>query len=196
MPLPTLRARAALLLFALATGVAPAAPTDSVFGSDRPSSGASLVGILYDLKLNQARERMPMGNETYGKIVDEFISTDWDESVLNRYFRAPLPLYTTQIFIPLIDANSAPKAFRVAEIVKPQHWLVHYKGQVSAPESGEWRFWGYGEEICAVAINGKNILVANWREVLTPRAGWKSSEPPGLPAAGGRLVAGDWITLT
>jgi hypothetical protein len=166
----------------------------SEFGSSEASS-ASLVGILYDLKQDQARKPMKMDIPAYGKLVDEFIASGWDEGVLNRYFRAARPLYTTQVFIPLINANAAPKAFGVEGIVKPQFWLVHYKGQISPPSTGEWRFWGYGEEVCSVAINGKNVLLSNWKEITTPSVKWKSPEPPGQPAASGHLKAGDWISL-
>ncbi len=188
-----------LSLVVMIPSAAPAAELedsrqDAVFGS-REVSGASLVGILYDLKQDQARKPMPMNNQAYGRLIDEFISKGWDEGVLNRYFRAARPLYTTQIFIPLIPANSAPRAFEVQNIVKPMFWLIHYKGQVSAPTSGQWRFWGYGEEVCSVAINGKNVLLSNWREITTPTVGWKSPEPPGQPAASGHLKAGDWIDL-
>lgn len=154
-----------------------------------------MVGILYDLKQDQARKPMKMNNPAYGQLVDEFIASGWDEGVLNRYFRAARPLYTTQIFIPLMSAGAAPKAFEVEKIVKPMYWLVHYKGQVSAPTSGAWRFWGYGEEVCSVAINGKNVLLSNWREITTPTVNWKSSEPPGQKVAAGNLRAGDWMEL-
>lgn len=166
----------------------------SEFGSTEVR-GAAMVGILYDLKQDQARKPMKMDIPAYGRLVDEFISKGWDEGVLNRYFRAGRPLYTTQVFIPLISADAAPKAFGVEMIVKPMFWLIHYKGQVSAPTSGAWRFWGYGEEVCSVAINGKNVLLSNWKEITTPSVGWKSSEPPGQPAASGYLRAGDWIEL-
>lgn len=193
---PCLRFLFSLGILATAAVVVPeaVAQAGSEFGT-REVSGASLVGILYDLKQDQARKPMKMDNKAYGELIDEFISKGWDEGVLNRFFRAARPLYTTQIFIPLISANTAPRAFEVQDIVKPQHWLIHYKGQVSAPTSGQWRFWGYGEEVCSVAINGKNVLLSNWREITTPTVGWKSPEPPGQPAASGHLKAGDWIDL-
>jgi hypothetical protein len=170
------------------------AQMSSEFGSPE-MRGTAMIGILYDLKQNQARQPMKMNTKSYGELIDEFISEKWDEAVLNRYFRAGRPLYTTQVFIPLIGAGAAPKAFGVETIVKPMFWVIHYKGQVSAPTSGSWRFWGYGEEVCSVAINGKNVLLSNWREITTPSVGWKSPSPPGQAAASGHLTAGDWIEL-
>lgn len=46
-----------------------------------------------------------------------------------------------------------------------------------------------------MAINGKTVLVSNWKQVKTPLIGWKSPEPPGQPASSGALRAGDWIEL-
>lgn len=184
----------ALALLALLPATQARAQAPTVFGSTEVR-GSSLIGILYDLKQDQARKPMKMDIPAYGKLVDEFIASNWDESVLNRYFRAARPLYTTQVFIPHMSAGAAPKAFEVENIVKPMFWLIHYKGQVSAPASGEWRFWGYGEEVCSVAVNGKNVLLSNWKEITTPSVKWKSPEPPGLPAMNGHLRAGDWIKL-
>ncbi len=164
------------------------------FGSAEFNENA-LIGILYDTKLNQEREKMPMNIPVYNRLIDEFLASGWDESVLNRFFRASRALYATQLFIPLISAGAAPAAFGVEEIVQPMYWLVHYKGQVTPPSSGRWRFWGWGEEVCSVAVNGENVLLANWKEINTPSVGWKSPEKPGQVAANGRLVAGDWIDL-
>jgi hypothetical protein len=167
---------------------------ESLFGSKQPDR-AALIGILYDLKQNQRREPMTMDTVQYGKVVDEFISKGWDESVLNRYFRVAQPLYTTQIFIPLISAGAAPKAFGVEKIVQPMFWVIHYKGQVAAPADGTWRFWGNGEEVCSVAVDGKVVLLANYKEVNCPSVGWKSPEPPGPRVNNCQVTAGDWIEL-
>jgi len=170
------------------------APTGFEFGS-KEAGESSLIGILYDLKQTQDRKPIPMDIPKFGKLIDEFLSNNWNESILNRHFRVTQPLYTSQIFIPLMNAGAAPLAFGVEKIVKPSFWVIHYKGQVSAPSDGNWRFWGYGEEVCSVAVNGKNVLLANWKEVTCPSVGWKSPEPPGQPAANGHIVAGDWISL-
>jgi hypothetical protein len=170
------------------------AQEESVFGNATASEMA-LIGILYDLKQGQDRKSKQMDIRTYHKVIDEFLSKGWDESVLNRYYRVTRPLYTTQLFIPLINASAAPKAFGVENIVKPSFWLIHYKGQVSAPSDGEWRFWGDGEEVCSVAIDGKPVLLANWKEITTPSVNWKSPEPPGRKVANSQIRAGTWFSL-
>ncbi|MEI6491335.1 MAG: hypothetical protein WCO94_02215 [Verrucomicrobiota bacterium] len=193
-PARFLRTSWAFLLAVAAVSCVRAESDTSVFGS-REASQPALIGILYDLKQTQNHVPLPINAAIYGKVVDEFLAKGWDESVLNRYFRAVHPLYTTQIFIPLISAAAAPKAFGVEKVVKPSFWLIHYKGQVSAPSDGEWRFWGDGEEVCSVAVNGRNVLLANWSEITTPNVPWKSPEPPGMKVANSRIRAGDWIAL-
>lgn len=171
-----------------------AASAQSEFGSSQFSE-AALVGSLYDLKQTQNHRPTAMDQRTYGAVVDEFLSSGWSEAVLNRYYRVTRPLYTTQIFMPVMPASRGPAAFGVESLMKSSLWVVHYKGQVAAPSDGEWRFWGYGGEICAAAVNGKTVLVANHVLVQTPLTHWKSTEPPGQRAGSGHLVAGDWIPL-
>ncbi len=132
---------------------------------------------------------------TYHKVIDEFLSKGWDESVLNRYYRVTRPLYTTQLFIPLIGANAAPKAFGVENIVKPSFWLIHYKGQVSAPSDGEWRFWGDGEEVLQCGsrrqARAAGELERNHRALRELEVS-RASRPQGGEF---NIRAGDWITL-
>jgi hypothetical protein len=133
------------LLFAL-INLASAADKATVFGSTE-ADVSGLIGILYDLKQTQTRKRTSVDTEGYWGVLDQFLSEAWNESVLNQYFRATRPLYATQIFIPQIKADAAPKAFGVGDIVSASQWLVHYKGQVSAPRSGTFRFVGYSSEL-------------------------------------------------
>ncbi len=162
---------------------------------------SSLIGILYDLKQDQKQDKKRMHAGPYDNLVNEFLSSKWDEPILNRYFRVSRPLYTSQIFIPLSPANWAPTAFGVDEVVKPSFWMVHYKGQVAPPSSGRWRFWGYGSEVCSVAVNGKTVLAANYIEsgrlnpIKTPDLDWESSAPLGRKIHRGRLTAGSWMEL-
>lgn len=174
------------------TGKGPIMPA---FGFRDARSGGSLAGRLYDLKQTPKRAAAPMDLLAYGKVVDEFLSRHWSAEVLNRYYQAPDPIYTTQIFIPVMPADGGPKAFGQEKFVAPKFWLIRYRGRVSPPSGGSWRFWGYAGEVCAVAINGKTVLVANHVDVKTPRTNWKSAEAPGQPAGSGRLVAGDWVDL-
>lgn len=163
----------------------------SGFGA-KEKSGAALIGILYDFKLDQKRQKTNVGGEQYFDIVDAFMAQGWDEGVLNKYFRATQPLYATQIFIPNLSAESAPMAFGVSHLVKPKLWMVHYKGQVSPPSSGRYRFAGAGDDVIAVAVNGQPVLVERYKGHFT-RTIWRSSDKRGPAAGNTKIVYGDWF---
>lgn len=167
----------------------------SVFGR-QDNNEAGLIGILYDLKQTQKRQPSGVKANEYSGILNEFLSKDWSESVLNRYFRATRPLYATQIFMPLMDAGRAPKAFEMEKVIKPSAWVVVYKGQVSPPEDGTYRFVAYADDVIAVALNGKTVLVGGRGDTVNHLKVWKQSGTgPKVEAANGLLAYGDWMTL-
>ncbi len=171
------------------------ADSDANFFGQTKQSEAALIGVLYDLKQTQDHKPTNVDPDQYSAVLDEFMSRGWDEAVLNRYYRVSRPLYTTQIFIPNMNADQAPKAFGAEKTVKPSRWVIHYKGQVSPPESGNYRFWGIGDDIIAMAVNGKTVLVGNRRDLRLPKVNWQPSERDGAHAGDGNLRAGDWLTL-
>jgi len=178
-------------LLVLATLCRVVAQTEA-FGV-KEGSEAALIGILYDLKQTQDRKKTAVNTSTYSNVVDNFLSRNWDEAVLNEYYRVSRPLYTTQIYIPLMNAGSAPKAFEAEKTVEPSRWLIHYKGQVTAPEAGRYRFVGYADDWLAVAINNKTVLVSNRADLKLTKTNWNSTEKDGMTASNGRLRFGDWI---
>ena len=179
-----------------AAGILPAAaaPGAGVFGSSERNTSA-LIGIFYDLK--QTQQRAPAdGSKRFAAIVDEFVVSGFDEALLNNYYRAPLPLYTTQIAMHRMSAEEAPKAFGVEDEVKPRAWIVHYKAQVAPPEDGTYRFLGRADDMMIVAINRKVVLNGSLGSTKLPKLNWTSPEPKGAPLAGHRsAVYGDWIEL-
>ena len=177
-------------------GAADDRSSPSVFGSAQRSAGA-LIGILYDFKQNQKREPISgMDRHLFEQVVAQFIDGGWDEGLLNGYYRVPRALYATELLIPTIDADTAPRAFGVEKNVQPRMWLVHYKGQVAAPADGTYRFLGDADDFVAVAVNGETVLVADIPGTRL-RVKWASPEPEVRfhGKHGGRFVAGSWITL-
>jgi hypothetical protein len=193
---PSLRLLSALVCV-LAGVVAQAAPTspENAFGARKKQSGA-LVGIFYDLKQTQQRQPVPGAAENYEKALDEFMVAGFDETLLNKYFRAALPLYSTQFSVQHMSAAAAPQAFGVDGVVKPSLWVVHYKGQISPPADGTYRFVGGADDVLIVAINRKVVLAGQLPTTKFPRLNW--SEPAD---AGPRTAAlnearyGNWIDL-
>jgi hypothetical protein len=94
-----------------------------------------------------------------------------------------------------MDANTAPKAFGADAVIKPGMWIIHYKGQVSPPTPGTYRFWGFSDDLIAVAVNGKTELVSFFTIWKAPPQVYVKTDPPGEKAADGTLVAGDWFTV-
>jgi hypothetical protein len=171
--------------------------SSSAFGKAAESQ-AALTGILYDLKQTQDHQPTKVDPRSYSNVIDEFLSRGWDENVLNRYYRVSRPLYTTQIFVPNMSANLAPEAFGVEKMVKPSRWVIHYKGQLSAPGAGTYRFWGIGDDVMAAAVNGKTVLVGARHDMPMPiiYAMWKPSAPDGAYEGDGNLRAGTWMTFS
>lgn len=190
-----LRLLGALVMAHSSLVIAPASADDDVFGrSER--KGATLIGIFYDLKQNQQREPIPEFAKRYATALDEFFVSGFDEALLNRFFRAATPLYTTQFAIPLMNANGAPKAFGVEGVVKPSYWVIHYKGQVAPPSDGTYRFVGNFDDVLIVAINRKVILDGSRPDTRFPKLAWKEPAEKGPRVAANELSRyGNWVTL-
>lgn len=194
--MPALRPKLCVLI-ALTTLLAQdlKADTSNPFGRQENSAGG-LIGILYDFKQDQKRRSTGTRPEEFTKILGEFFQKGWSESVLNRYFRATRPLYATQIFIPEMGAEHAPRAFGLENVIRPSTWVVYYKGQVTPPEDGTYRFLAYADDLIAVAVNNRIVTLAGRPDTTKHLKMWSPSEQgPEVPAANGHLVFGDWVTL-
>ena len=128
----------------------------------REAGGGALAGNFYDLKQTQDRKPTGMTPQKYAEELTQFVKRGWNADHFNRFFKAPSPLYTNQIFIPDISADKGPSAFNLQKEVKPSMWIVLYKGTVSPPESGMYHFVGHGDDILMVRFNGRLVLCANW----------------------------------
>lgn len=166
-------------------------PDSAAFGST-VNTGAAMIGIFYDLKQNQKHEPLDVD---YMQTLGEFVDSNWDETVLSRFFRVTRPVYATEVFIPNMGAGAGPMAFKVENVVQPMRWFVVYKAQVSPPEDGTYRFVGVADDILAVAVNGKTELVAPFGTWMN-YSRWREPEPdrPNIQTAEGKLRHGDWFT--
>lgn len=191
-----IRLLAALSFAGTFATIAHAAPSESdVFGRAE-RKGATLIGIFYDLKQTQRREPIPEYARTYAPSIDEFLVAGLDEALLNRFFRAAKPLYTTQFAIPMMNAAGAPKAFGVEGVVKPSYWVVHYKGQVAPPADGTYRFVGNFDDLLVVAVDRKVVLEGNRPDTRFPKLAWKEAADKGPRVAANELSKyGNWIAL-
>lgn len=170
------------------------AQPDSAFGTSGGSE-AALIGILYDLKQTQQGEPSGVTEQNYPAVLGDFLNSEWDEEVLNQYFRVSRPVYATRIFIRTISADQAPKAFGVDDVVEPRLWLVHYKGQVEAPMDGVYRIAGFADDFMAARMNGRTVLVSGRPDCIPPGYEWEPSSPDGMNVGNGQIRYGDWVSV-
>jgi hypothetical protein len=94
-----------------------------------------------------------------GELLRDFTSHGWNErSLSNKYFQAEQKLYLTQVFMPIMAAGGAPKAFQCEKDVQPSRWLIVYRGTVIAPKTGKFSFVGASDDSLAVRFNGHNVF--------------------------------------
>jgi hypothetical protein len=170
-----------------------------LFGS-RDTSAPGLVGVFYDFKQTPTRRFKDPGRAPYVGLVREFMRRGWSESfVRTRFFSAPEKLMLEHVFIPLIPADEAPKAYKVEDKVKPSRWMAHYKGRVKSPMSGRFRFVGMADDWIAVRWNGKVVLDSGYDIVAQPAKhkgpplGVADIFPSGLPHP---LRCGPWNNVS
>ncbi len=158
----------------------------------RQTTASALAGTFYDLKQDRNGRPTEMAivdddwkskaedpaNSAYFEALARFCRGGWSESQLNKYFKGPAQLFLTQLFIPSIPADQGPEAFSLAGTVKPRRWVIHYQGKVIAPESGRFRFAGFGDDVLAVKFNRRVVLESGFLYPATakPPRQWYASD--------------------
>ena len=141
------------------------------FGLRQSTGGGMLVGTFVDFKQDQsghpnsmaiAGESMSKAEEKPNDIqkteVGRFGNSNFNLDSLDRYYKGPNPLYTTQIFIPSMDAANGPREFGLGDKVQPRRWIIVYKATVRAPEAGRYRFVGMADDYIMVRFNHRLVL--------------------------------------
>jgi hypothetical protein len=139
-------------------GLGSGGGTGSPFGmlSKNPEA---LVGTFFDLKQDEKRSPTGITNEQTREVIKEFVNKGWKETSLARkYFQASQKLYQTKIFIPLMGADGAPAAFKCEKEVQPSRWIIVYRGFVTPPKTGKYRFVGAGDDVLVVRFNNRILF--------------------------------------
>lgn len=128
----------------------------------------ALAGTFYDLK--QTHNGKPTGLDVaqVQATINDFVNRGWKESTLKKFYQAPRTLYQSKLYIPMIDADAAPAAFDCEKEVEPSRWVVVYRGVVSPPRSGKYRFVGSADDVLVVRFNGKNVFDHGYYSGTTP----------------------------
>jgi hypothetical protein len=172
------------------------------------------VGVLYDLKQTPdqqptdiAENKAELESGSYAingwpglpatqnglRVLRSFVKK-WDMSLLDKYYKAPATLITTQICIPVTPSENAPKAFHVEGTVHPRRWNVIYQATIIPPETGQFRFIGFADDFLMVRMDGRNVLDGSLSgEELDSEA--NVHEDVGTGPEGQPLKCGKWIQM-
>lgn len=126
-----------------------------------------LTGRFFDLKQPVDNSARPLYREDVVNYIREFMENDWDQEMLEKYYSPKVKLAAPYFYLPRCKASYAPKAFECngegeERKVEPQNWVVVYSGQVTAPESGTYRFVGMGDDAIVVRFNKEVVLESGW----------------------------------
>jgi len=168
----------------------------SVFGSGQ-SIGNDLVGTFYDFKRANGGRNIPHSEDKVVQDLKEFVRSGWKPSELARYYRSPKKLYATTVAVPTCSSSVAPWAFGEHDTIG-YLWMIHYKGQLVHKQGITFRFWGYGDDIMVVAVDGKTVLSTGWSDFafrITPHWQTSSAKSDQYYLGDNTSIVGDWITL-
>ncbi|MDF7797910.1 hypothetical protein P4C99_00445 [Pontiellaceae bacterium B1224] len=178
--------------------------TEQSLVGDDFGTGFGFVGTFYDFKRDREGGTMIMDPHQFVAEVARFVRYDWKTSKLSRFYRSKKQLHAECFMVPPVKSSVAPAAFDEADTLG-YCWLAHYKGQLVYHEDITFRFWGHGDDVMAVRVDGKEVLVACWpgstwspQDIICSAAGgWQSSSSKSriYTLGNNTAVVGDWITL-
>jgi len=131
----------------------------SEFGTTGGKASDQFTGYLYDFK--QTRDGKPVPDMNPGAVQDkvhQFVTANWDMSLLEQYYKSPSPLSTASIFIPIIHAEDGPKAFGVEKEVQPNMYVVVYKVTAAPKQDGTYHFVGMGDDLLVARVDGHTVF--------------------------------------
>ncbi|MBR1981695.1 MAG: hypothetical protein IKA23_02980 [Akkermansia sp.] len=128
---------------------------------------STLTGRFYDLKQPVAPGTRPLSRHSVVSFIHDFMASGWDRGKLEQYYSPEMELAAPYFYLPRCKASYAPEAFNCNQgnqkkQVRPQDWVVHYAGIVTAPESGTYRFVGMGDDTIVVRFNEDVVLESGW----------------------------------
>jgi hypothetical protein len=166
-------------------------------GRSSVSVGNDFEGTFYSLCLDRSGKRNNVTQGSFSRILKQFYDSGWSPNVLAPYYRWPQKLYTTFIFIPTIPFEQVPRSFGIPYDIPTFQWVVLYKGRIMAHESGQYRFWGIGNHVMSVRIDGVPVAHLDHINMLTAVTDWRSSAKEDRDYFSGKLslVIGDWFEL-
>ncbi|MBQ7024187.1 MAG: hypothetical protein IJN29_11425 [Akkermansia sp.] len=138
------------------------------FGED-VSEESALIGSFYDLKHPIDGKASPLHRQQVVDLFHKFNNKKWDQDIFKAYYSPKVKLYAPYFYLPRCKAAYGPEAFQCNENlsqgtpkVDPTAWVVVYRGVVTAPQSGSFRFVGMGDDTLLVRFDNKLVLESGW----------------------------------
>ena len=166
-------------------------------GKTSMAIGNDFEGTFYSLCLDRRGRSNGESLASYPSILRQFYDSGWNARSLSMYYRWPQKLYTTCIFIPTIGFEHVPRSFGIPPEVNTAQWIIHYKGKIMSRKSGKFRFWGRGNHVLAVKVDGVEVAFLGIPSVMETATKWRSSADETLKYFTGKLsmAVGDWFEL-
>jgi hypothetical protein len=173
----------------------PTVEATTLFGSGL-SVGNDLVGTFYDMKRSRSGNSAELDPEALNAIIEKFVKGGWRSRDLSKYYQSPKKLYATCFMVPTTRSATAPRAFGESD-TGGWCWLVHYKGDLVHADGITFRFWGQGDDVLLVRVNGEVVLNASWPGNGDQYTKWTSDDSKTRTYVLGNnySVPSDWITL-
>jgi len=173
----------------------------TLFGGGE-SIGNDFIGSFYDFKRDKAGRPIPTDPDEMIKELQRFVRGGWNTSRLAKFYKSPKKLYATSFMIPPVKSSVAPSAFDEPE-TGGWCWAVHYKGKLVHHKDIKFRFWGQGDDVLVVAVDGKTVLNGCWPSfdsewgIYSIGGSWTSSAKNDFRFYLGNNLSrgGDWIEL-
>ena len=173
----------------------------TLFGGGE-SIGNDFIGSFYDFKRDKAGRPIPTDPDEMITELQRFVRGGWNTSRLAKFYKSPKKLYATSFMIPPVKSSVAPSAFDEPE-TGGWCWAVHYKGKLVHHKDIKFRFWGQGDDVLVVAVDGKTVLNGCWPSfdsewgIYSIGGSWTSSAKNDFRFYLGNNLSrgGDWIEL-
>ncbi len=162
------------------------------------STGNDLKGQFYNMNRGRDGQPIPMTSDQMEALLHSYFASGWRQSKLSRYYRSPNTIYATTICVPTVMSQLAPEAFGEQDS-EGWCWAVLYEGELVYPEDITFRFWGVGDKLMAVNVDGETVLICAYNSSRRIEFAdiWQSKDPNDNVYYFGehRARPSDWITL-
>ena len=169
----------------------------SPFGN-KITTGSELKGYFYNFNRDRSGRKTIMNPDQLREILYSFMKGGWRSTALSKYYRSPEALYSSTICVPTVMSELAPQAFGMDD-AEGYCWGVLYTGKLVYPEDIKFRFWGVGDKLMAVNVDGDTVLICAYRRATRERFSsvWQTSDSKDNTYFFGehRARPSDWITL-